>query len=354
MANNKGIRTLSVAAAVVALSFCTDGPALGSVAAIASNGAQIVDQSEADFAVYRNVRSYVEWTVAELIAKIPDLKGLVPVASEEEGEKALPVILGQVGENIKDFFEKVPDVTSREEISTESDWSDGTVKQGPHQTFRYLVISKSEQGVSTLREYRTDMMGKSVEPTGLREGVAVTKGFASSAIYFHPAVRSDAFFRYLGRQKMGGRDTDVVAFAQRPGWAHATDQINVAGHVIVGLIQGLAWIDSMSYQIIRLRTDLLAPRPEVGLDESTSDITYGEVRFPEKLGTVLWLPKKVTVTIKWEGNEKVVENQAAIAGQGASGEAHTAPPTLWKHATYRNIHRYSDYKLFSSSSKLVF
>ena len=50
--------------------------------------------------------------------KIPDLKGLVPVASKGEGEKELPMVLGRVEENTRQFFEKVPDIASREEINS--------------------------------------------------------------------------------------------------------------------------------------------------------------------------------------------------------------------------------------------
>jgi hypothetical protein len=85
--------------------------------------AQQAQQSQADAKVSPNNRSYVDWSSAELIAKIPELEGLVPVASKEEGQKALPVILGRVGENVEQFLNKVPNVISREEITMESLYS---------------------------------------------------------------------------------------------------------------------------------------------------------------------------------------------------------------------------------------
>ena len=39
---------------------------------------QLSDQSETDIAPYRNARSYVDRTTSDLIATIPDLKGLDP------------------------------------------------------------------------------------------------------------------------------------------------------------------------------------------------------------------------------------------------------------------------------------
>jgi hypothetical protein len=336
--------------------------ALGCLAGGPRAWAQIVDQGDADTEVYRNVRSYVDWTLDELTAKIPDLQGLVPVADKEEAEKALPMVLVRVGENTRQFFEKVPDIASREEINTECRWSDGTVERGHPQVFQYLAVPQTQPGVSALLEYRTDTAGKPVEPTGLREGVAVTKGFASSAILFHPEIRSDSFFRYLGRQRLGEEETDVVAFAQRPGWAQATIRASVGGRAVQLLAQGVAWIDATTYQITRMRTDLLAPRPEIGLDEETIEITYREVRFPALPGTVLWLPQEVNVTIKSKGRVTVIRKeipvdfpgQDASVRHGSSGQVKTTTTTSWQQRVFHNTHRYSDYKLFTSQSKILF
>lgn len=80
--------------------------------------------------------------------------------------------------------------------------------------------------------------------------------------------------------------------------------------------QGLAWIDSETYEIIRVRTDLLAPLLKVKLERTTTEIAYGEVYF-KSVGRKLSLPRQVTVTVDWNG----------------------------KHLL--NQHRYSDFELFN-------
>jgi hypothetical protein len=77
----------------------------------------------------------------------------------------------------------------------------------------------------------------------------------------------------------------------------------------------LAWIDSETYQITRLRSDLLKPVQELNLQRETTEIAYGEVHFKDK-AAVFWVPQQVTVTVDWSS----------------------------KHL--RNEHRYSDFKLF--------
>ncbi|HEV2175621.1 MAG TPA: hypothetical protein VGW33_00225 [Terriglobia bacterium] len=312
---------------------------------------QFVDQSLAELDAYKNVRSYVDRTPAELRVLIPDLKGLEPVADDAESHQALAGILGKVRENVRQFYEKFPNTTSREDITMERLRPDGKVAAVRRETFRYLAVSQASPGASVLQEYRTDMMGNLAEPTGLEQGLVVTKGFTSQALYFHPSARLDSFFRYVGKQKVAGEDTDVVAFAQRPGWTSLTLRVVAAGRSAPVLVQGLAWIDSTTYQIMRMRTDLLAPRPDLGLMGETIDTTFVEVRFPEKSGIVLWLPQNVTVTMQWKGKAKVT---TIVNSPDPDDRKGGVVSTEWAHRTYRNIHHYSDYRLFGSESSIKY
>ena len=143
----------------------------------------------------------------------------------------------------------------------------------------------------------------------------LTAGFASASLLFHPTYQSKAAFRYLGRQKVDGRDTYVIAFAQQPGKARFTGGFKSGGISMPTFSQGLVWVDSESYEIARLRTDLLMPLSEVNLERETTEIAFGEVHF-KGMAEGFWLPQQVTVTVDWNG----------------------------KHL--RNEHRYSDFKLF--------
>ncbi len=144
----------------------------------------------------------------------------------------------------------------------------------------------------------------------------LTSGFASASLFFHPTYQSQAAFRYLGWQKVDGRDTYVIAFAQQPGKARLTGAFKHGQISMRTLSQGLAWVDSESYEITRLRTDLLMPLSEVNLERETTEIAFGEVHFKGIAGG-FWLPQQVTVTVDWNG----------------------------KHL--RNEHHYSEFQLFN-------
>jgi len=268
------------------------------------------------------VRSVVDWSQRELIRAMPELRKLVPPKNPEESRELLPRILQQAGANVKRFFEDFPNTTSVERIRTDRPGQDlsyedpmGITRTSSHsleQQFNYIALARRSPAKFGLDEYRTNSRGTPVEPGG---GL-VTKGFASMSIHFHPAYQPDSVFRYLGREKLRGRDTLVVAFAQRPEAARIVGQVEVPGRTVVILTQGVAWIDSVNFQIVRLRTDLLTPPEGSGLKCQTTEIEYGAIRF-KQAGSALWLPTRVTVTLNWRGE------------------------------VLRNRHEYSDFRLFA-------
>lgn len=273
------------------------------------------DEKEEEIEYYKDVRSDVDQTPFELGWHLPELIDVAPPSSPEDGQQTETRLLDLVGENVREFVENFPGAAANEEITMQQLWHNGKVVASKTRSFRYVIVRQGESGHSSLHEYRTDLAGKAEEPWGLYKGFRPTTGFASTAVQFHPLARSDALFRYLGKETLAGEESEVVAFAQRPGLTQ------VAGRVELGrekrirmLLQGVVWIAPASRQIVRLRTDLLAPLVEAGLFHYTTDVRFREVRFSETSKS-LWLPAEVTVTT--ERNNDI----------------------------YRNTHRFSDYAL---------
>lgn len=198
--------------------------------------------------------------------------------------------------------------------------SNGKVQDSLNEKSNYLLLAKAEKWGLGLTEYRASPAGKSAQPTELPRGFMRTKGFASASAVFHPNCQNGATFRYLGRQKVGGRETYVLAFAQQPDKAKMIGMFIANGISEPELTQGVAWTDAQNYQIIRLRTDLLKPLQKVRLIRQTTEIQYAEVHFKDNPAG-LWLPQVVTVTVQWKGR------------------------------TFRNSHHYSDFKLFDVATK---
>ncbi len=144
----------------------------------------------------------------------------------------------------------------------------------------------------------------------------MTTGLVTIGSFFRPAHQRACRFRCLGRQRAEPHAI-VIAFAQRPGMADILGMFQAPGMAspTLTLYQGLAWVDPATFQIIRMRTDLLAPRPDVLLNRQTTQVWFSEVQFSSTPRT-FWLPREVLVD------------------------------TLWNSRVYRNRHRYSEYAVF--------
>lgn len=149
-----------------------------------------------------------------------------------------------------------------------------------------------------------------------------SQGFAVSWVHFYPPNRPQATFRYLGEQKMNGHRTLVVAFAQKPEAVLTPARFLFEGKTVPMFLQGVAWVDASDFRIVRLRTDLLFPIPEVALHRLTADIQFEPTRIQE-VSSLLSLPREVEITSQTGGS------------------------------ALREIHKYSDYRLFRTRSRIV-
>jgi hypothetical protein len=284
---------------------------------------------------------YVDLPLSELKKAIRDLNGIKPDSTPGQ----LELVLEKTGEAIALQLPRVPNLICREDVADEAppkqESADGlsqvnarvvgvtpgrgsltqtppTGKRlvlGDWRHFDYIIhANKDADGTTTLEESRTGN-GSSVtpDPTGI--------GFAPLWLIFAAGNRSESNFHYLGTQKVEGHATYVISFAQVPAQVRKPSLLATATDTIPLLYQGVAWIDAHDFQILRLRTDLLAPLPQIGLNRVTSTIKYVQVRIPD-LPEPLWLPQEVELIWQTNGQE--------------DGE----------------IHRYSRYQLFRATIKL--
>jgi hypothetical protein len=251
--------------------------------------------------LYANAKPYLEEPPEKLIAQIPELQGLRPAANQQP----LSQILASTGQVVEAYFDGLIDLVADEDIDQEILNAQGAIKHKQHKKYDYLIILHRDELPLRVEEYRIAPGGKRVEQTGRGGGFPITSGFALNCIHFLPDFRPDSTFLYLGEQILNSRDTFVVAFAQQPTKARYLVRVGISGQSSSAstpvLIQGVAWIDQSNHQILRLRTDLLAARPDLGLSALTTEVTFAEFRLPDVSGP-LWLPDKVTVADEHNGH----------------------------------------------------
>jgi len=232
------------------------------------------------------IKPLIDCSSEELTRAVPELAGM----QFDSNQDRLDARLRATGDDLAGMFGRLVDIAATERIH-EMRFEDGMRETGRQETYRYLVKPSDE--------LRIDPATGAPSPAPAA-GFLVLSHFENLLRYLLPQVREESRFRSLGRAQVAGRDSWLVAFARRAGKG-----------------QGLVWIDAASHRIVRLRVDLAAPIQDSPLETLTTDIAVVPVKFPS-IGSVLWLPARVTVH-----------------GRYAGGELHS-------------VHRYSDYRLAGS------
>ena len=242
----------------------------------------------------------------------PYLEGLQPASSQAK----LAELLECVGRKVGVFFEVCPNTTAIETLRQSQFGKSGKVRLSRLETFEYMMAVNSFEGQPSVEEYRSDGAGNLRHQGGLQDGFMVTKGFPASQVVLHPLHQPSMDYRYRGTVAEEGRKLEVVAFIEKPNKKYNLGSFRIESSRLVMLrLQGIAWIDGETCRVVRVRTELVEPHPEVRLGRRTNDVKYGEVRFRED-NRRMWLPKRAVVAIDWSGKR------------------------------LRNEHTFSDYKLF--------
>jgi hypothetical protein len=285
-----------------------------------------------------NFPNFASCTLAELQLVVPELKQLKPAPDQRK----LDSLLGDIGAKTLDIARNTPNLISRETV-IES-------QQGRSETrhaYDYLILRRINGNVVGLNEFRVDLnsgekfrtdeaIERAVqkesstsdleraghELAGPQSGAPSSQGFATAWVHFYPLNRPQATFRYLGDQKMDGRRTLVLAFAEKPPAVVSPALIRYQGKTLPMFLQGIAWVDASDFRILRLRTDLLSPLPEVSLHRFTVDIQFASTRI-QQVSSVLSLPRELLVISQVSGS------------------------------TIRELHTYSEYRLFRAQSRVV-
>ncbi|HTH54384.1 MAG TPA: hypothetical protein VL495_10555, partial [Edaphobacter sp.] len=231
---------------------------------------------------YSRTTPYIDLPAPQLKKTVKELNGI----KLQEDSNQLDSILQKTGEAINTQLPRVPNLLCREEIAEEtkpqisaptsvriSGNIGGSTMSAPSASnqwttgdwhhFDYIIRSTKEaDGSITLEETRQGKGPAAAAPKGT--------GFAALWMIFAPGNRSESTFRYLGTQKIDGRATEVIAFAQIPDKVRKPSLLDTGAGTIPLLYQGFAWIDAENFHILRLRTDLRAPLPELNLKRITS------------------------------------------------------------------------------------
>lgn len=267
--------------------------------------AQIEQHRRAESRPYLD--SVLNEPLAELKTRLGELGDLDANAPPPPG--GLEEILAAVGTNIQNFFRDFSSTAATEVIQQAQLDDKDRPRASRSEEFHYVFLQKeAEGGHMALEEYRSPVHGPPIAPDR-SEGGYETSDFASSVIVFDPCFQPGVRYRFLGRQTVEGHPAYVVGFAQQPSNSPPLGSFRFGpfhSRVLTFGLQGIAWISIDQHRVLRLRTDMLHPLPEVQLARMTSEVDYAPLQFAGS-PSPLWLPSRVTVNVEW--GRKRLRNQ---------------------------------------------
>jgi len=128
-----------------------------------------------------------------------------------------------------------------------------------------------------------------------------TLGLPAMALLFHPQLAADFNFVCEGLGEWEGRPVWQVHFAQRDDRPVRMRAYVVNGRVFDVRMDGRAWIDPGSLQVIRMESELMAPIPQIELTAEHVAIDYEPVQFrTQKIQ--IWLPRQGELYVERRGH----------------------------------------------------
>ncbi len=226
-------------------------------------------------------------------------------ASARAAAPPLPELLDRVGKQVEKFWNYFPYVTCTEKLTQTKLGDKGKVLFEQHETFDYLIFLKSSGQDITVDESRVE---KSHAGSKGDESLLDTNGFSLFMLIFHPLYQSHYEFTAEPDETVGGRSYLVVSFHQVAN-DHPLSVLHVRDRDYPLAWSGKAWIDPVSFAVVRIQADLGDSMADMGLLRLDADVTYARIHFDPSVD--YWLP--VTAVVDAETKRQHWRNTHAFA-----------------------------------------
>lgn len=234
--------------------------------------------------------------------------------SAEPTSRSLDQLLDRTGGAVSKFLDQLSQVKCTERVSQAKLGKSGKSEYTENSTYDYLVLLQANGGDLTLAESR---LAERAPKKKQNLPLLVTNGFSTLLLVFHPSYQASFQFTPLEDELLNGKRYAKVGFRHVPGM-RSTAVLLLRGREYPLDLEGMAWVDRESGEIVKMSAGLESSMEDVGLRALRSEVQYAPVRF---LGAKeeYWLPVSATIDVE-------------------------TPRQHW-----RNLHRFTEYQKFSTS-----
>ncbi len=221
------------------------------------------------------------------------------------------ILLAQ--KQIKTYLSELADVHCTETVIQEKIAENGHVEATEREQFDYLIMMSGHEDDFQLSESRIEAPGWRHKQ--LSTPMLLTNGMAAALLVFDPYYRDSFEFQALPEEQIDGRTAIPIHFAHIAG-RRTPAALVLRGREYPLELQGTAWLDKNSGEIVRVDATLLHDMADVGLHSLNIHVEYK----PTQLGQAsqIMMPAMAVVDV-------------------ASARQH-----------WRNTHLFGNYRAFSA------
>jgi len=228
-------------------------------------------------------------------------------------QSVLPVnLVDQAQKQVVDYVGKLADLHCTEDVVQEKLRPNGNVEVSRHGQFDYFLYMQGNSYDFQLSESRLEV--GTAKPA--RAPMLLSNGFSTLLLVFHPYYRNAFEFHAGATESLDGRSVVPVHFAHISG-ARSPAALALRGREFPLELEGTAWLDASSGQVVRMDAGLAHEMSDVGLRSLKIQVDY--MPSPKSTDDFM-VPAKAVVDLE-------------------------TPKQHWK-----NVHTFHNYKLFSTEA----
>lgn len=167
------------------------------------------------------------------------------------------------------YLDKLGDLRCTEMVVQQKLTPNGKVEISAHSQYDYFLLMQGNRDDFQLSESRLETGTSATKHASL----LLTNGFSTLLLVFHPYYRSSFNFDLGAAGPLDGRPAVPVQFTHIAGM-RTPAALALRGREFPLELQGTAWLDAHSGQVLRIDASLLHPMTDVGLRSLNVHVEY--------------------------------------------------------------------------------
>lgn len=250
-------------------------------------------------------------------SRIAALGLILAAASLHAAPTGTAAAVGHAEQQITSYLTQLADLHCTETVTQEKLDAKDHVQASERAKFDYLIMINGTSDEFQLNESR--VAAKDNRESSTQLPMLVTNGVSTILLVFHPYYRDNFTFEAGPEETVNGQPAIPIHFEHIAG-RRSPAALALRGRIFPLEIQGTAWLDTRTGNVVKVESTLMNDMSDVGLRSLKMLVDYKNITVPGT-HTATALPAMAVVDV-------------------------TTPRQHW-----RNTHAFTDYKSFSTDAQ---